>query len=480
MARCTACWNRWMRTRAIWISAEFKEYKQRKEGKAGIGADVSKRYGYAAVISVIPGGPADKAEIESGDIIEAIEGKSTRDMSLAEIDGRLSGPPGSVVNVSVVRPRRALPVKSAVTLAMVADPPITDKVMQDGIGYIKVDDFPKGRSEEISNKLKPLQKDGAKKIILDLRNSGGGEEQEGVATANLFLNHGTITYLQGQKYPKQAFNADPQKAVAPSVPLVVLVNRGTAGPAEIVASAVMENARGDVVGDKTFGSGSIQKVIDMPDGSALILSVAKYYSPSGKALQDTAVTPNILIADSGDDFIAPDEDEKHVTTPPRKQKEKVNQPDDQLNKAIEVLEGAEHQSVNIRTIATQRHGEDPCLLLWVSDPSCANQVNLLPCEGLIPSARSSCIGCIAGKNVVVFRTRGNHHETCDRTSAGSSSRRKIPKLSTSGIACTWASRVRPMRAQCGAMPIIPRFPASPCGRSSRTHEVLRVPGAHAS
>ena len=314
---------------------EFKDYKARKEGKAGIGAALSKRYGYAAVISVIPGGPADKAEIESGDIIEAIEGRSTRDMSLAEIDGRLTGPPGSVVNVSVVRPRRALPVKSAITLAVVADPPITDKVMQDGIGYIKVDDFPKGRSQEIANKLKALQKDGAKKIILDLRNSGSGEEDEGVATANLFLNHGTITYLQGQKYPKQTFNADPQKAVS-SLPLVVLVNRGTAGPAEIVAAAVMENARGDVVGDKTFGSGAIQKVIDMPDGSALILSVAKYYSPTGKALQDTAVTPNVLVADANDDFIAPDEDE-NADDAAQEEKEKANQPDDQLNKAIEVL-----------------------------------------------------------------------------------------------------------------------------------------------
>ena len=91
-----------------------------------------------------------------------------------------------------------------------------------------------------------------------------------------------ISYLQGQKYPKETFNADPQKAVAPSLPLVVLVNRGTAGPAEIVAAAVMENARGDVVGDKTFGSGSIPKVIDMPDGSALILSVAKYYMLVGQ------------------------------------------------------------------------------------------------------------------------------------------------------------------------------------------------------
>ncbi len=315
---------------------EYKDYKQRKEGKAGIGATVSKRYGYAAVISVIPGGPADKAEIESGDIIEAIEGKTTRDMSLAEIDGLLTGPPGSVVNVSVVRPRRAQPVKSALTRAIVTDPPISDKMMEDGIAYIKVDDFPKGRSQEIANKLKAVQKEGAKKIILDLRNSGDGEESEGIATANLFLNHGTIATLQGQKYPKQIFNADPEKAVATGLPLVVLVNRGTAGAAEIVAAAVMENARGDVLGDKTFGSGSIQKVIDMPDHSALILSVAKYYSPSGKALQDTAVTPNILVADNNDDFIAPDEDE-NAQDDAQQGKDKANQPDDQLNKAIEVL-----------------------------------------------------------------------------------------------------------------------------------------------
>ena len=315
---------------------EYKDYKQRKEGKAGIGAAVSKRYGYAAVISVIPGGPADKAEIESGDIIEAIEGKTTRDMSLAEIDGLLTGPPGSVVNVSVVRPRRAQPVKSALTRAIVADPPVTDKMMEDGIAYIKVDDFPKGRSQEVANKLKAVEKEGAKKIILDLRNSGDGEESEGIATANLFLNHGTIATLQGQKYPKQIFNAEPERAIVTNLPLVVLVNRGTAGAAEIVAAAVMENARGDVLGDKTFGSGSIQKVIDMPDHSALILSVAKYYSPSGKALQDTAVTPNILVADNNDDFIAPDEDE-NAQDDAQQEKEKANQPDDQLNKAIEVL-----------------------------------------------------------------------------------------------------------------------------------------------
>jgi len=318
--------------------AEYKDYKQRKsDGKATIGATLSKRFGYAAVVSVIPGGPADKAGVDSGDIIEAIEGKSTRDMSLAEIDGILTGQPGSVVNVSVVRPRKAAPVKTAITRDVVTDPAVSDKMLEDGIGYIKIDDFPKGRSQEVAAKLKALEKTGATKLVLDLRNSGSGDENEGIATANLFLNHGMISYLQGQTYPKQTFNADPQKAVAPSIPLVVLVNRGTAGPAELVAAAIMENARGDVIGDKTFGSGSIQKVIELPDGSALMLSVAKYYSPSGKALQDTAITPNVLVADSTDDFQVPDEDENAQPDEKQQEKDKKAAPDDQLKKAIDVL-----------------------------------------------------------------------------------------------------------------------------------------------
>ena len=318
--------------------AEYKDYKQRKnEGKATIGATLSKRFGYAAVVSAIPGGPADKAGVDSGDIIEAIEGKSTRDMSLAEIDGVLAGQPGSVINLSVVRPRKAAPVKTAITREVVTDPPVGEKMLEDGIGYIKIDDFPKGRSQEVAAKLKELEKSGAKKLVLDLRNSGDGDENEGIATANLFLNHGTVSYLQGQKYPKQTFNADPQKAIAANIPMVVLVNRGTAGPAEIVAAAIMENARGDVVGDKTFGSGSIQKIIEMPDGSAIMLSVAKYYSPSGKALQDTAITPNILVADSSEELLVPDEDENAQPEEKQEDKEKKIAPDDQLKRAIDVL-----------------------------------------------------------------------------------------------------------------------------------------------
>jgi carboxyl-terminal processing protease len=319
--------------------AEYKEYKSKNpDSKAGIGAGISKRFGYATVISVVPGGPADKAGVEGGDIFEAIEGKSTRDMSLAEIRAVLGGDTGSNVTVSVVRPRRAEPQKIVITRDTVTIPPATDKVLEDGVGYVKVDGFPKGESQEIANKIKALQKDGARKLILDLRNSSQGDESEGIATANLFLNHGTITYLQGQKYPREAFSADPAKRIT-ELPLVVLVNRGTAGPAEIVASAILGNARGDVVGDKTFGDGSIQKLMNMPDGSALILSIAKYYTPDGKAIQDTAVTPNVLVADADDDAGAPDDEQE--TMPADDVKKAKPQQDDQLQKAIQVLKNRE-------------------------------------------------------------------------------------------------------------------------------------------
>ena len=317
-------------------ATEYKEYKAHKtDAKGDIGAAVSKRFGYAAVVAVLPGSPAEKAGLEDSDIIEAIEGKSTREMSLAEIHNLLAGQPGSNVTVSIVRARRADPQKVVITRDVVSVPPVTDKMMDDGIGYIRVDTFTKGKSQEIASKIKALQKAGAKKLILDLRNCAEGDESEGIATANLFLNHGTITYLQGQKYPREAFNADPAKDIT-NLPVAVLVNKGTAGPAEVVAAAILENARGDVVGDKTFGDGSVQKTIEMQDGSALILSVAKYYTPGGKAIQDNSITPNVLVADADDDGGAGPDDDQDAVAPDDNMKKPASQ-DDQLLKAIQVL-----------------------------------------------------------------------------------------------------------------------------------------------
>jgi carboxyl-terminal processing protease len=324
--------------------AEYKEFKAHKvEGKAGIGATISKRFGYAAVVSVIPGGPADKAGLDDGDILEAVEGKSSRELSLAEIHSLLEGQPGSTVTVSVVRARRAEPVKAVITREIVQNPSALDKFVEEGIGYVQVQSLAKGKSSDTAAKVKSLQKAGAKKLILDLRDVSDGEAPEGVALANLFLDHGMITYLQGQKFSRETFNADPAKDIT-ALPLVVLVNRGTGGPAEIAAAAILGNARGDVLGDKTFGLGSVQKTIEMPDGSALILSVAKYYAPSGKAFQDVAVTPNILVADNDADSVSPDdEDQDNLTNEPLKKERdrKRAGPDEQLRRAIEVLKNGD-------------------------------------------------------------------------------------------------------------------------------------------
>ncbi|MGA7753568.1 MAG: S41 family peptidase, partial [Candidatus Sulfotelmatobacter sp.] len=238
------------------------------------------------------------------------------------------------LNVEVVRARKAEPQKMVITRDVVSNPAVSDKMMEDGIGYVKVEALTKGKVQEVSSKIKSLEKSGAKKILLDVRNCAEGDETEGIAVANLFLNHGTITYLQGQRYPREAFNADPAKAIT-SLPVAVLVNRGTSGPAEIVAAAILENARGDVVGDKTFGDGSVQKTIDLKDGGALILSIAKYYSPSGKAIQDTAITPNVVVADAIDDSVGPDDEDG--TTPAQDEAKPKSPVDDQLNKALEVL-----------------------------------------------------------------------------------------------------------------------------------------------
>ncbi len=315
--------------------AAFKAHKA--EGKAEIGAVVSKRFGYADVVAVLPGSPAEKAGIEAGDIFESIGGKSTRDMSLPEIRNLLLGTQGSTLDAQVVRARKAEPQKMSIARDLVSIPPVSEKAMDDGIGYIKAQALTKGKAQEIAAKIKSLEHSGAKKILLDLRYCAEGDENEGIAVANLFLNHGTITYLQGQKFPREAFNADPAKAIT-ALPVAVLVNRGTAGPAELVAAAILENARGDVVGDKTFGDGSVQKTIELPDGGALILSVAKYYSPSGKAIQDSSITPNVLVADNSDDGAAPEDED---SAPAKDQPETAPKPsvDDQLNKAVEVLKG---------------------------------------------------------------------------------------------------------------------------------------------
>lgn len=311
---------------------EYKIYKADKGGKAQVGINVSKRFGYATVVSVVPGSPADKANLNDGDIIEAIGAQDTRDLSLAMIRRLLEGQPGTELTVAVVRPRKAAPDKVAMTRTLVTYPAVAETMYENSsILYLKPDVLDHEHVQQLESKLKGMQKAGNKKILLDLRDVAAGDMPDAMRLANFLLPSGTIASLEGQKVEKQTFPVDPSKTINATAPVVVLVNRGTAGPAEVVAAALLDNKRAELVGERTFGEGAQQKTFELPDGAAIILTVAKYESPSGKRLQDDAVTPGVLVASN-----IPDEDEEAVVGKPVAQKPAVTV-DEQLTKALDLL-----------------------------------------------------------------------------------------------------------------------------------------------
>lgn len=300
---------------------EYKIYKDRPTtGVAQVGITVSKRFGYATIVSVLPGSPADKEHLTDGDVIESIGNQSTRELSLAVIRLMLEGKPGTSLTLSVIRPRKPDPDKLTLTRTVAAPPPLAEQQYEAStILYLKPGVLTAARVDEIAGKLKAAGRN--RKILLDLRDASGDDPQQGLRLANFFLKQGTLATLQGQKFPVQTFTADPAKFLT-AAPLAILINRGTYGAAELTAAAVLDAKRGDLVGERTFGEGSVQKNIELPDGSALLLTVAKFQSPSGKKIQDDAVTPSLAVGPSNED--ADDE------TPPAKG-------DEPLNKALELL-----------------------------------------------------------------------------------------------------------------------------------------------
>ena len=284
---------------ASYLNAEqYKDYlKNRDSQRADVGLILSKKFGYVGVVGVAPGSPASKAGFSTGDMIETIKGIATRDMPLAYASLLLQGDPGSTVDLSVVRVQRPEPQTVKLTRANPVQVPVDSQVLAGQVGYLKPGVLSSLTLRETAAEIEKLQKQGAQKLILDLRNCAIGTPQDGMAFANLFLNKGRITYLQGQRVPRQNFDADSTKAIT-NLPLVVLTNRGTADGAEIVAAALMDNKRAQLVGERTYGDASLRHALTMDDGAAIILSVAKYYSADGKSIQDNGVTPATLVAEA--------------------------------------------------------------------------------------------------------------------------------------------------------------------------------------
>ncbi|HTQ53772.1 MAG TPA: S41 family peptidase [Bryobacteraceae bacterium] len=322
---------------ASYLNADqYKDYlKSRDVHKASVGLVLAKKFGFVGVVGVVPGSPAAKAGLSTNDMLETINGVATRDMPLAYAKLLLEGDPGSSIELTVVRVRRPEPQKIKLVRADYSDPAVTQKMLADNIGYIVPSTLAPGKVKQIADAVESLQKQGAQKLILDLRNCAVGTPQEGIALANLFLETGEITYLQGQRVPRQDYKAEASKAIT-KLPLVVITNRGTADGAEIAAGALMDDKRADVVGERTYGDASLRKAITMDDGAAIILSVAKYYSPDGKAIQDVGVTPDTVMTEPEAQVEFDENGEPLPETPDQPERK---QEDPLLKKAIEIANG---------------------------------------------------------------------------------------------------------------------------------------------
>jgi carboxyl-terminal processing protease len=218
------------------------------------------------------------------------------------------------------------------TRAQIAYPPVTSRMLPDAVGYVRPETLAQGKVREVAAALDRLKSEGARKLVLDLRNCAVGGPEEGVALANLFLSKGLITYLQGQRIARRDFEADATRAVS-NVPLAVITNRGTASGAEVAAAALLDNKRAQVVGERTYGDASQRRAITMDDGGAIILSVAKYYSPGGKAIQDTGVTPGVPINEPEAQVEFDENGEPLPEIEPQRKPEE----DPLLKKAVEIL-----------------------------------------------------------------------------------------------------------------------------------------------
>jgi carboxyl-terminal processing protease len=312
---------------------EYKDYEEKiaAPAKADAGVALTKRFGYISVIATLPDSPAQKANLQIGDIIEKIGDFTTGQMGIEQADLLLSGDPGTVVKLSVIRRGKTEPQEVPITLEKLAPPKVVeDKLQQGDVAYIHLSDLNTGTTNQLRQDLEQFKHQGAHKLILDLRDCAFGADSEGVAAAQLFLSSGTITSLKGQTMTPVVSSADPSKVVW-TQPVAVLIGNGTAGPAEILASAIADNHRGDTVGQRSYGVASEQKLIQLDDGSALILTVANYYTPAGKEIPVDGVTPTDVVVPAPPDDIAALTDQNPA--PPSS-----SPTDPVVKKALEVLQ----------------------------------------------------------------------------------------------------------------------------------------------
>jgi carboxyl-terminal processing protease len=333
---------------STYLTAEqVKDYRAgKKTNQVGIGAELSQMASYLYVVAPVKGAPAEQGGVRAGDIIEYIDGKATRDISLYDAKQLLNGAAGTEVKLRILR-AGVRPLTLAVKRTAFRAPSVEARMEPGKIGILRINSLDAGEGDDVRARLQDLMKQGAQKIIVDLRSVAGGEIQEGVTVANLFIQSGALARTIGREQKVlKAFDADPKLTLF-NGPAVVLIDNGTAGAAEIVASAFVERKRGDVVGEKSFGSGADQELFTLRDGDGLLLTTVKWASASGKPFlgEDRArsgIAPSVEVKrpeapDAGEVDDTGNEEPQPPNPTATPEAPKPPPEDLQLKKAIELL-----------------------------------------------------------------------------------------------------------------------------------------------
>ncbi len=276
----------------------YKELQVETKGSfGGIGIEITIRDGVLTVVSPLEGTPAYELGIQAGDQILRVDGEPTKEMTLMEAVKKMRGPKGTNVVLTIMREEFTKPQDFVVTRATIAIRSVRSKTLEPGYGYIRLSQFQSSTARDLRKEIANLEKENKslKGLILDLRNNPGGLLDQAVKVSDEFLNEGLIVYTGGRlKSQDMRFEAH-MNTKPHSYPIVVLVNEGSASAAEIVAGALQDHKRAVVVGVKTFGKGSVQTVMPLRNGSALRLTTALYYTPSGRSIQAKGIEPDIVV-----------------------------------------------------------------------------------------------------------------------------------------------------------------------------------------
>jgi carboxyl-terminal processing protease len=355
---------------STYMTAEmYKDLEAETRGSfGGIGIEITIKKDVLTVVSPVEDTPAYNAGIKAGDHIIQIDGKSTKDITIMEAVKKLRGPKDTKVTVTIVREDMTKPKDFVITRSIIKIKSVKSKIYDDHIGYIRVSSFQERTADDLKKELRDIKaKNGVLEgIILDLRNNPGGLLNQAVSVADVFLKSGVIVTTKGRTRNMETKSVAKDDGDEPACPIIAMVNEGTASAAEIVSGALQDNGRALVLGTKTFGKGSVQTVIPLEEGSALKLTTAQYYTPSGRSIQAEGINPDIIIKhirppeerEMTDDFIRERDLKGHIKskkendtnkTEGAKKEQDILMQDNQLKSALDIIKSWDIMKKNLKS-----------------------------------------------------------------------------------------------------------------------------------